>query len=71
MKLRALHPAADQEYTAAAQYYTRISAELGGRFYDEMERLICDISSQPDRVWVVAMMHFKRRPGYWQQRLPK
>ena len=24
---------------------------------------------QPDRVWIVAVMHAKRRPGYWKQRL--
>jgi toxin ParE1/3/4 len=23
---------------------------------------------QPDRVWIVAVMHAKRRPGYWRQR---
>ena len=24
---------------------------------------------QPDRVWIVAVMHAKRRPGYWRGRL--
>ena len=24
---------------------------------------------QPDRVWIVAVMHMKRGPGYWRQRL--
>ena len=24
---------------------------------------------QPDRVWVVAVMHMKREPGYWRGRL--
>lgn len=24
----------------------------------------------PDRVWIVAVMHFKQRPGYWAGRLP-
>jgi hypothetical protein len=24
---------------------------------------------QPDRVWIVAIMHAKRRPGYWRERL--
>ena len=23
----------------------------------------------PDRVWVVAVMHFRQRPGYWAERL--
>ena len=24
---------------------------------------------QPDRVWIVAIMHAKLRPGYWRERL--
>ena len=24
---------------------------------------------QPDRVWIVAVMHAKRKPGYWRKRL--
>ena len=24
---------------------------------------------EPDRVWIVAVMHAKRRPGYWHGRL--
>ena len=24
---------------------------------------------EPDRVWIVAVMHLKRRPGYWQERV--
>jgi toxin ParE1/3/4 len=24
---------------------------------------------QPDRIWIVAVMHFKRAPGYWRKRL--
>lgn len=24
---------------------------------------------KPDRVWIVAVMHAKRRPGYWRERL--
>jgi toxin ParE1/3/4 len=70
---------------------------LGGRFYDEIERLIRDIRSHPDRyrlfdppvrrhistvfpyavlyldhpdrLWIVAVMHCKRKPGYWRERL--
>jgi toxin ParE1/3/4 len=97
VKPHVFHPAADVEYTAAATYYARISPELGGRFYDEIERLIRDARrqldrfrpfdpparrhfstvfpyaviylDQPDRVWIVAIMHCKRRPGYWRERL--
>ena len=24
---------------------------------------------KPDHVWIVAVMHMKRRPGYWKKRL--
>lgn len=25
--------------------------------------------NEPERVWVIAVMHAKRRPGYWRERL--
>lgn len=97
MKPHAFHPAAGEEYAAAAAHYARINPELGGRFFDEIERLIRDVRrqpdrfrvfdppvrrhlstvfpysvlylDQPDRVWIVAVMHGKRRPGYWRNRV--
>ena len=97
MKPHAFHPEAAEEYAEAAAYYARISPALGGRFYDEIERLIEDIRrypdcfrdfdpparrhfsdvfpyaviymEHPDRVWIVAVMRFKRRPGYLKLRL--
>lgn len=98
MKRHAFHPEAQREYLDAANYYFRINPDLAGRFYDEIERLILGIRSdpkrfrifdfparrhfssvfpyavlyidQPDRIWIVAVMHMKRRPGYWRERLP-
>jgi toxin ParE1/3/4 len=97
VKPHAFHPEASQEYTQAAEYYAAIAPELGGRFYDEIERLIDQVRRQPDRflcvspparralarkfpysvvyldepdrVWIIAVMHAKRRPGYWRKRL--
>ena len=97
MKRHVFHPAADAEYAAAATYYAAASAELGIRFYDEMERLIREVRQQPerfwmfepparrhrstvfpyamvylekpDRIWIVAVIHGKQRPGYWRARL--
>lgn len=97
MKPHTFHPEAGQEYTQAAEHYASISAELGNRFYDEIERVIGEVRAdpqrffqirppvrralahdfpysivyldQPDRVWIVAVMHAKRRPGYWLRRL--
>lgn len=93
MKPHAFHAEATQEYAEAANYCTKIYPELGGRFYDVIERLIRDIRrepkrfhafdppaqrhfsnvfphtviyvEQPDRIWILAVMHMKRRPGYW------
>ena len=97
MKPHVFHPEAEEEYTQAIQYYAAVTPELGGRFCDEIERLIEEVRRQPDRffrfspparralarkfpysviyldepdrVWIVAVMHAKRRPGYWQKRL--
>jgi len=48
VKPHVFHPAAEAEYAHAAAYYASINPELGGRFYDEVERLIRDIRRQPD-----------------------
>jgi toxin ParE1/3/4 len=97
VKPHIFHPDAGEEYTQATEYYTAVTPELGGRFYDEIERLIHEVRreperffrfspparravarrfpysvvylDQPDRVWIVAVMHAKRRPGYWRKRL--
>lgn len=97
MKPYVFHPEASEEYAQAAKYYAAITPELGGRFYDEIERLIVEVRRQPERffkfsppaprvlthtfpcsvvyldeadcVWIAAVMHAKRQPGYWRQRL--
>ena len=97
MKPHVFHPEAGEEYTQAVEYYAAIVPALGGRFRDEIERVIREVClqpdrffhisppaqralarkfpysviylDQPDRVWIVAVMHAKRRPGYWRERL--
>jgi toxin ParE1/3/4 len=92
-----LHPEADEEFARAVRYYSKISPELGVRFYREMERLLREICVEPKRfriydppvrrhfsrdfpyavifleragvIWIVSVMHMKRRPGYWRERL--
>ena len=49
MKSHTFHPEADAEYGEAAAHYAKIGPELGGRFYDEIERLIADACSAPHR----------------------
>lgn len=44
-----LHPEADEEFAAAVAYYSEISPELGVRFYREMERLLLEIATDPER----------------------
>lgn len=39
MKGHTFHPEADEEYAEAAARYADIGPELGGRFYDKIERL--------------------------------
>ena len=97
MKRAVFHPEASQEYLAALDYHAAISVELGVRFDTEIQRLVGEVSrdpqrffrfhppaqrilsadfaysviylEQPDRVWIVAVMHAKRGPGYWISRL--
>ncbi len=49
MKPHAFHPEAAEEYAQAAKYYSEADPELGGRFYDEMERLIQAVCRDPKR----------------------
>jgi len=97
VKPHVFHPEVADEYFQAVQYYADITLELGGRLYDEIERLIREMRREPSRfsrfsaparralarrfpysvvyvdepehVWIVAVMHAKRRPGYWRERL--
>jgi hypothetical protein len=97
LKPHYFHPEAADEYVAAVDYYFKLQPGLGGRFYDEIERLIETVCRQPDlfrvfdpparrhfstvfpyaviyldqpeRVWIVAVMSCRKRPGYWKQRL--
>ncbi len=49
MKRHAFHHEAEEDYADAAEYYAGIEPELGGRFYDEIERLIRDVRQNPER----------------------
>lgn len=49
MKPHAFHPEADAEYAESAETYAGYGAELGGRFYDEIEGLIAAIKEAPHR----------------------
>ena len=51
MKHRIL-PDADAEFAAAVRYYSEIDSELGIRFYREMERLIREACTSPERFFM-------------------
>ena len=53
MKRHVFDPQADEEYTEALLYYTNIEAEVGERFYDEIESLISDIRKAPTRFRII------------------
>ncbi len=63
MKPAILHPEAREEYREAARYYAGILPELGGRFYDEIERLIAEACQSPGTFRFIrkpARRHFTR-----------
>jgi hypothetical protein len=47
MKPHGFHREALEEYAQAAEDYAKIDPDLGGRFYDEIERLIGDACRDP------------------------
>jgi hypothetical protein len=49
VKRHIFHSEAEKEYTEAANFYFQINPELAGRFYDEVEGLIRDVRTQPER----------------------
>jgi hypothetical protein len=62
-----LHPEARAEYREAALYYATIMPELGGRFYDEIERLIAEACLSPGTFRFIrkpARRHFTREFPY-------
>ncbi len=48
MKPHRFHREAGDEYADAAEHYAKINPDLGGRFYDEIERLIAEICAAPN-----------------------
>ena len=56
MKPHGFHREAEAEYAQAAFEYAAVSVELGGRFYDEIERLIVEVCRRPE------MYRYIRKP---------
>lgn len=67
MKQFAFHREADAEFIEALQHYTGINPELGGRYYDEIHRLITDACQSPGAFRFIrkpARRHFSREFPY-------
>jgi hypothetical protein len=65
MKPHGFHREALEEYARAAEDYAKISPELGGRFYDEIEHLIGEICRAPTlyrRIRGPVRRHFSGQP---------
>ncbi len=56
MKPFAFHREADAEFIEALQHYAGINPELGGRYYDEIHRLIAEACRTP------STFRFIRKP---------
>jgi plasmid stabilization system protein ParE len=95
-----LHPDAEAEYRAAAEWYDDDYPGRGDRFVDQVEASFARVReaprsfpfwrrrrdvracvvprfpftvffvAEPEGVMVYAVAHDKRRPGYWQRRIP-
>jgi plasmid stabilization system protein ParE len=62
-----LHPEASEEFNEALRHYNDISPDLGGRFYDEIERLIAEASERPKtfrQIRPPVRRHFTREFPY-------
>ena len=55
----AMHPEAREEFLAAIDYYNEAEPGLGMAFYSE----------EAGRLFIYAIMHTKREPDYWRDRL--
>jgi plasmid stabilization system protein ParE len=91
------HPAAEAEYLAAVERYSKIDPQLGMAFVVEIENTIGRVRQFPeawpplpgnlrralthrfpysviyevmaDRIFIWAVVHASREPGYWRRRL--
>lgn len=61
MKPCRFHREADAEFTDALTYYSGLGADLGGRFYDEIEQVIAEVCAHP--------LRFRRIDGDVRRRL--
>ena len=99
MKPYFFHPAAEEEFVAAAEYYRGVDPALAVAFFEEVESVIAHIRRFPaagvkidadirrsllsrfpygvlyeerlGNIRILALMHLRRRPNYWAQRVEK
>ena len=78
------HPLAEEELIEQASFYDNRVPGLGAIFLDEIEAIAATqgtrglplrrfphsliYAAEDARIWVLAVAHQKRKPGYWRQR---
>ncbi len=74
------HPDAEAEYLEAVVYYSSIDSELGSSFVEEIKAELRHVLTHrfsysiiyeilPERIFIWALTHSSRKPGYWKERL--
>jgi hypothetical protein len=74
------HPEAQREFVSAARFYERqtvgLGIDFGPPFGPRLRRVLAPkfpygllYRVEPERIYVIAVMHLHRRPGYWRSRL--
>jgi toxin ParE1/3/4 len=57
-----------QDIRQQPQWYWKFDPPVRRHFSPDFPYAIIFLD-QPDRIWIVAVMHMKREPGYWRRRL--
>ena len=78
------HPEAEQEFIEASLFYDSQKKllvekpEIGARIDEIFRRMLLNrfpyvliYSLEPERIWIVAVAHQRRRPGYWRRRIER
>jgi len=77
----AIHPELGQRFYAVIDHLIAEACASPGTFRFIRQPARRDFSGEfpygiiyvesPDDIWILAVMHLRRKPGYWQHRLPR
>ena len=60
---------AEEEMFQAARYYESQTDDLGIDFLAVVQKASDKIIENPEEIVVIAVIHLRRHPGYWRDRL--